>query len=73
MDFETLKEIFVETLGTEEELITPDAKLAEDLNADSLDALELNMAIEEKCGKNIPDEELGKIKTVGDILALLAE
>ena len=71
MDFETLKQIFVDTLGTNPELITPEASLTDDLRADSLDALELNMAIEESCGKGIPDDKLGEIKTVSDILALL--
>lgn len=71
MDFETLKKIIVDTLGTDPEKITPDASLADDLGADSLDAVELNMAIEQECGKSIPDEKLGEIKTVADILALL--
>ena len=39
----------------------------EDLEADSLDAVELNMALEEACGVSIPDEELASLKTVGDI------
>ena len=43
------------------------ASLTEDLEADSLDAVELNMALEEACGVSIPDEELANLKTVGDI------
>ena len=44
-----------------------EASLTEDLEADSLDAVELNMALEEACGVSIPDEELATLKTVGDI------
>ena len=43
------------------------ASLLEDLEADRLDAVELNMALEDSCGVSIPDEELAKLKTVGDI------
>ena len=73
MDFETLKEIIAEVLSIDEDKITPDSSLADDLEADSLDAMEINMAIEERCGKTIPDEKLGEIKTVNDILALLED
>ena len=44
-----------------------EASLTEDLEADSLDAVELNMALEDACGVSVPDEELAKLKTVGDI------
>ena len=54
MTFEEMKKIVVDTL-------------TEDLEADSLDAVELNMALEDACGVSIPDEELAKLKTVGDI------
>ena len=47
--------------------VTMEASLTEDLEADSLDAVELNMALEEACGVSIPDEELANLKTVGDI------
>ena len=50
---------------------SPAADLAEDLEADSLDAVELNMAIEEALGVSIPDEELKNVKTVGDIVRYL--
>ena len=49
------------------------ASLADDLNADSLDGVELNMALEEKFGSAIPDEELGNMKTVGDIFNYLTQ
>ncbi|MFI3168718.1 MAG: acyl carrier protein [Faecalibacterium sp.] len=69
MTFEQLKEIIVETLDCEEAKVTLEARLAEDIGADSLDSVELNMAIEESCGVSIPDEELVNIKTVADLLA----
>ena len=71
MGFETLKQVIVDTLSCDEDKVTMEATLAEDLGADSLDAVELNMAIEESCGVAIPDEELGNMKTVGDIFNYL--
>ena len=50
-----------------------EARLAEDLEADSLDAVELNMAIEETLGIAVPDEALAEVKTVGDIVRYLEE
>ena len=47
--------------------VTMEANLFDDLGADSLDAVELNMALEDACGVSVPDEELAKLKTVGDI------
>ena len=69
MKFEELKEIMIDTLGCDDEKITMEASLAEDLNIDSLDAVELVMAIEEKYGVKIPDEELGNLLTVSDIIS----
>ena len=68
MKFDELKEIMIDTLGCDDEKITMEASLAEDLNIDSLDAVELVMAIEEKFGVKIPDEELGNLLTVSDII-----
>ena len=65
--FEQIRNIIAETLSCDLEAVTPEADLAEDLEADSLDAVELNMALEDACGVSIPDEELAKLKTVGDI------
>lgn len=73
MEFETLKKIILDTLGTDPEKVTPEASLSDDLGMDSLDAVELNMAIEQECGKSIPDEKLSELKTVADILKLLGE
>ena len=67
MTFEELKNVIVDTLNADAEAVTMEASLADDLNADSLDAVELNMALEEKFGTAIPDAELGNMKTVGDI------
>lgn len=73
MEFEALKKIIVETLSCEEEKVTLEANLFEDLEADSLDAVELNMALEDAFGVSIPDEELSKLKTVKDIFQYLNE
>ena len=67
MDFEKVKEIIVDTLSCDADKVTMEASLTEDLEADSLDAVELNMALEDACGVSVPDEELAKLKTVGDI------
>ena len=59
-----VKEIIVEQLGVNADQVTPDAKFIEDLGADSLDTVELVMALEEEFGHEIPDEEAEKITTV---------
>lgn len=63
--FERVKEIIVELLGAEPAKVTPDARFREDLEADSLDLVELIMAFEEEFGGTISDEEAQKISTVG--------
>ena len=72
MCFEELKEVFVDTLSCDADMVTPEASLTEDLQADSLDAVELNMAFEDKFGVSIADEDLVNLKTVGDIFDYLA-
>lgn len=64
--FNQVKEIIVELLGVEEEKVTMDAKFREDLEADSLDLVELIMAFEDKFGGDISDEKAQEIETVGD-------
>ncbi len=59
-----VKKIIVDQLGVEEELVTPDASVVEDLGADSLDTVELVMALEEEFGVEIPDEDAEKITRV---------
>lgn len=71
--FEKVRDIVVDTLSCDAEKVTLEARLAEDLEADSLDAVELNMAIEDELGVSIPDEKLAEMKTVGDIVAYLEE
>ena len=63
-----LKKIVAEQLGVDEAKIVPSAKFSEDLNADSLDLVEMIMSLEEEFGVEIPDEEAEKILTVGDAL-----
>ncbi len=66
--FEKVKEIVVEQLGVEPEQVTPQANFANDLNADSLDTVELVMALEEEFDIEIPDEAAEKITTVQEAL-----
>lgn len=62
-----IKDIIVEQLGVNADQIKPEAKFIEDLGADSLDIVELVMALEEEFGTEIPDEEAEKLQTVGDV------
>ena len=70
---EKVKEIIVEQLGVDEEDVNPNAKFIEDLGADSLDTVELVMALEEHFDIQIPDEEAEKIVTVGDAVQYIKE
>ncbi len=64
--FDKVKEITVEQLGCEEDAVTPEASFVDDLEADSLDVVELMMALEEEFDIEIPDEDAEKISTVND-------
>ena len=66
-----VKKIVVEHLGVEADKVTEDASFIDDLGADSLDIVELVMALEEEFGLDIPDEEADKLKTVGDAMNYL--
>ncbi len=68
---EKVKSIIVEQLGVEEDEVTPTASFAEDLGADSLDQVELVMALEEEFNLEISDEEAEKIKTVQDAITYI--
>ena len=63
-----LKKIVAEQLGVDESKIVPSARFTDDLNADSLDLVEMIMSLEEEFGVEIPDEEAEKILTVGDAI-----
>jgi acyl carrier protein len=63
-----VKEIIVDQLGVEAEQVKPEAAFIDDLGADSLDTVELVMALEEEFDLEIPDEDAEKIKTVGDAI-----
>ena len=71
--FERVRAIVVEQLGVEEDEVTPEASFVEDLGADSLDTVELVMALEEEFGIEIPDEDAEKILTVGKALDYIKE
>ena len=62
-----IKKIVVEQLGVNADQVTPEAKFIEDLGADSLDTVELVMALEEEFGNEIKDEDAEKLTTVGDV------
>ena len=66
-DLGKIKEIIVEQLGVDESEVTPEAHFIDDLGADSLDTVELVMALEEEFGIEISDEDAEKIQTVGDV------
>jgi acyl carrier protein len=68
-----VKDIIVEQLGVNADQVTPDAKFIEDLGADSLDTVELVMALEEEFSIEIPDEDAEKILTVGKALDYIKE
>jgi acyl carrier protein len=73
-DTETkVRDIIVELLGVEEEEVVPEARFREDLEADSLDLVELIMAFEESFDGEISDEEAQKITTVGEAVAYIDE
>lgn len=64
--FERVREVLADQLGLEETEIKPESRLKEDLGADSLDMVELIMAMEEEFNVDIPDEEAQNIRTVAD-------
>ena len=66
--FEKLKEVIVEQLGVEEDAVKLDTSFIDDLGADSLDIVELIMALEEEFDLQIPDSEAEKIMTVNDVV-----
>lgn len=73
MVLDQIKKILVETMDIEEEKVTLDAKLKDDLNLDSLDSVELIMSAEEEFGIEIPDEDVMNFKKVNDIVNYIEE
>jgi acyl carrier protein len=71
--YERLKKIVVEQLGVDEDQVTPEASFVDDLNADSLDLVELIMSLEEEFGAEISDEDAEKIRTVQDAVDYIDE
>ena len=68
-----VKEIIAKELEVDAKQVVPEAKFIEDLGADSLDIVELVMALEEEFGLDIPDEDADKLRTVGDAMNYLHE
>ena len=68
-----VKDIIVKQLGVNADQVTPEAKFIEDLGADSLDTVELVMALEEEFGQEIPDDEAEKLQSVGDVNKYIEE
>ena len=71
--FEKIKNIIVEQLQVAEKAVTEDASFIDDLGADSLDLVELIMALEEEFGIEIPDGDAEKVVTVGDVVSYIKE
>ncbi len=70
---EKVKKIIIDQLGVDEAEVTAEAKFVDDLGADSLDTVELVMALEEEFGIEIPDEDAEKIATVRDAITYIRE
>ncbi len=68
-----VKDIIVEQLGVKPDQVVPAAKFIEDLGADSLDTVELVMALEEEFGIEVPDDQAEKLQSVGDVLKYVEE
>ncbi|MBP7056193.1 MAG: acyl carrier protein [Candidatus Omnitrophica bacterium] len=68
-----IRQIIADQLGVKKEEVTDNAKFVDDLGADSLDTVELVMALEEEFGVEIPDEDAEKLATVGDALRYIEE
>ena len=67
-----VRKVLAEQLAVDEAQVVPDARFAEDLNADSLDLVEAVLALEEEWGIEIPEEEMDGVKTVGQAVTLVA-
>jgi len=68
-----VKEIIAKELEVDAKQVTPEAKFIEDLGADSLDTVELVMALEEEFGIEVPDEQAEKLQSVGDVIKYIED
>ena len=73
MVFEKVRDILVEQLDVEEDKVTMEASITDDLGADSLDVVDLIMSLEEEFDVEIPDDQVENIKTVGDIVRYIED
>lgn len=73
VDTDKVRQIVADQLGVDVDEVTPEASFVDDLGADSLDTVELVMALEEEFGLEIPDEDAEKISTVGDAIKYIEE
>lgn len=73
MVFEKVRDILCNQFDVQEEAITPATRISEDLGADSLDAVDMLMSLEDEFDVEIPDEEIENIKTVADLVAYIEE
>ncbi len=73
MVFEKVREILCDQLDLEEDTVTMESSLAEDLGADSLDLVDLLMSLEDEFDTEIPDEEIENIKTVGNLVKYIEQ
>ena len=73
MIFEKITEILAEQLAADQEAMTLDTKIAEELGADSLDLVDLLMSIEDEFGVEIPDEEVENLQTIGDVVEYISK
>lgn len=73
MTFEKIREIIMDQLGVDESMVTLDTNLVKDLEADSLDAVEIIMGIEEEFGIEIPDEDAENFQQVADLVKYVEE
>ena len=69
--FEEIAKTLAEQLGISQADIKPESEIVKDLGADSLDVVELLMTLEDNTGKTIPEDKVGDLKTVGDVVKLL--
>jgi len=73
MVFEKVREIICEQFELDEKMVKMDSNIVSDLGADSLDVIDLAMSIEDEFDMEVPDDEIGSIKTVGDIVRFIED